>query len=181
MTVQDTAITTEAPRPPDMMLADRSLLISRQSKRPGSGHAATCFAASRRMPLILVLEDGQAMSEAMREMCEFLDVTVNRIDSHEDLLPFLQGRRPMAVVAAMDALGQDGGNVLMTVARHDPSLPVLLVTNDDPALAGAADAVTTLWGLTEVVQTAAWPSPGEFAEFLCLAGLRGSCLGLLPV
>jgi hypothetical protein len=87
----------------------------------------------------------------------------------------------MAVVAAMDAPGQDGGNVLMTVARHDPSLPVLLVTNGDPALAGAVDAVTTLWGLTEVVQPSAWPSPGELAEFLCMAGVRGNCLGLMPV
>ena len=81
----------------------------------------------------------------------------------------------MAVVAAMDAARQDGGNVLMTVARHDPSLPVLLMTDGDPRLAGAADAVTELWGLTEVVQAGAWPSPGGLVEFLCRAGLRGNC------
>jgi hypothetical protein len=117
----------------------------------------------------------------MRQICDFLEISVDRIDSNEDLLPFLQRCRPMAVIAAMDAEGQDGCNVLMTVARHDPSLPVLLMTGTDPAVAGAADAVTELWGLTEVMQTAAWPAPGDIVEFLCRAGLRGNCLALMPM
>jgi CheY-like chemotaxis protein len=137
--------------------------------------------AARRMPLILVLEDGQFLSDSLRELCGFLAVSVERIDSTEDLLPFLRRGRPMAVVAAMAAEGQDGANVLKTVALHDPSLPVLMMTDGNPALAGAVDAVTELWGLTEVVQAAEFLSPGALAQFLCRAGLRGNCLALLPI
>jgi len=69
----------------------------------------------------------------------------------------------------------------MTVAQHDPSLPVLMMTDGDAAVAGAVQAVTELWGLTEVMQAACWPAPGALAEFLCRAGMRGNCLALMPV
>jgi CheY-like chemotaxis protein len=143
----------------------------------GNAHQS---ASVHRVPLVLVVEDGEAMSAPLREICEFLNVAVERVDSDEDLLPFLRRCRPMAVVAAMEADGQDGANALMAVARHDPSLPVLLLTDGDPVLAGAADAVTELWGLTEVVQGTEWPSVGAVAEFLCRAGVQGHCLALLP-
>jgi len=181
MTYQDNAITAEITLPGDTMVADRDRRMPQPGSTPGKNRATTRADPNRRMPMVLVLEDGRAMSDAMREMCDFLDIAVDRIDCNEDLLPFLQRCRPMAVVAAMDAEGQDGGNVLMTVARHDPSLPVLLMTDGDPALAGAADAVTELCSLTEVVQAGSWPSPGRMVEFLCRAGMRGNCLALMPV
>lgn len=138
-------------------------------------------AANRRAPLVLVVEDGQALSNAMRNLCGFLDVGIERLDSDEPLDPFLRRYQPMAVIAPMEAQGQDGANVLMAVAGHDATLPVLLLTGGDPALAGAADAVAELWNLSGVVQSRGWPSPGQLAEFLCRAGVEGSCLGLLPV
>lgn len=181
MTYQDTAITAETTATDDTMVAERDHRLPQSTSRPGTHHTATRADSGRRMPLVLVVEDGQAMSDAMRGLCDFIDISLERIDCNENLLPFLQRCRPMAVVAAMDAERQDGGNVLMTVARHDPSLPVLLMTDGDPVLQGAVDAVTELWGLTEVVQADAWPSPGGLAEFLCRAGLRGNCLAMLPV
>jgi hypothetical protein len=136
--------------------------------------------ATRRTPVILVLGNEPVAFVAMREMCDFLDIALERVDGDTDVLPFLERYEPMAVVAAMDDRHQDGANVLMTVARHDRSLPVLLVTDNDPVLAGAADAVAELWGLTEVTQTEFWPAPGELAEFICRAGMQGRCLALLP-
>jgi hypothetical protein len=181
MTFQDHAIadeTTSTADPPPTYWTDRLL----QSGIPsGQHHVPTHADPHRRLSLVLALEDGRALSDAMRQICDFLEISVERIDSNEDLLPFLQRCRPMAVIATMDAEGQDGCNVLMTVAQHDPSLPVLLMTGTDPAVAGAADAVTELWGLTEVMQTAAWPTPGATVEFLCRAGLRGNCLAVMPV
>jgi len=181
MTYQDTAITADTAAIDDTMVADRDRRMPRAGGQTRTHHTALRADPGRRMPLVLVVEDDQAMSDGMRPLCDFIDVSLDRIDCSEDLLPFLQRCRPMAVVVAMDAERQDGGNVLMTVARHDPSLPVLLMTDGDPVLEGAADAVTGLWGLTEVVQAGAWPSPGGLVEFLCRAGLRGNCLALLPV
>jgi hypothetical protein len=181
MTFQDHATadeTTSTADPPLTYWNDRLLQPEIDSEQR---HLSTHADTHRRLALVLALEDGKALSDPMRQICDFLEISVERIDSNEDLLPFLQRCRPMAVIATMDAEGQDGCNVLMTVARHDPSLPVLLMTGTDPAVAGAADAVTELWGLTEVMQTAAWPAPGDIVEFLCRAGLRGNCLALMPM
>ena len=75
--------------------------------------------------------------------------------TEDDLGSVLRLRRPMAVVAEMDAAGQDGCHVLMTVAALDRDLPVLLITGEDPALLGAIDAVEEIWQLTSVDQMAA--------------------------
>jgi len=191
MTYLDTAITAETTLHggvmladvmlPDVMLADGGRRLPALASQPGKHRTTVRANQSRRMPLIVVLDDAPALSDTMRELCNFLSISVDRISSNDDLLPLLQRGQPMAVVAAMDAVGQDGGNVLMTVARHDPTLPVLLMTDGDAALAGAVDAVAELWGLTQVVQATASPSPGVLAEFLCRAGMRGNCLGLLPI
>ena len=181
MTFQDSTVPAESTTAGDTLLAYQVDRMPQWGipwvKRP----RATRADPRRRMALVLALEDAREMSAAMREICEFLGISVERIDSNDELLPVLQQCQPMAVVAAMDAEGQDGCNVLMTVARHDPSLPVLLVTGANPIAAGAVDAVTELWGLTEVMQTATWPAPGLLAEFLCRAGMRGNCLALMPV
>ena len=134
-----------------------------------------------RMPLVLVVEDGCTLSEALRSLCAFLEIQVERLDSDEPLLPFLQRGRPMAVVAPMEAEGQDGAHVLMTVAQYDRSLPMLLLSEGDAALAGAADAVIDLWGLSCVSQITRWPTLGGLAEFLCHASVQGNCLGMMPV
>jgi CheY-like chemotaxis protein len=171
----------DSPMPCEPMLGDGDRCMSGRTALAGEGHNVRADDAARRMPLVLVLEDGQSLSDSLRELCGFLAVSVERIDSTENLLPFLRSGRPMAVVAAMAAEGQDGANVLKTVALHDASLPVLMMTDGNPALAGAADAVTELWGLTEVVQAAEFLSPGALVQFLCRAGLRGNCLALLPI
>jgi hypothetical protein len=181
LTPHNDTITAEVALPGDIMFADADRRVPQRGSRPGSSRGKSRVNPNRRMPLVLVLEDGHAISIAMRQICDFLEIPVDRISSADDLLPCLERCQPMAVVAAMDAIGQDGGNVLMTVACHDPNLPVLLMTGGDAALAGAVDAVIGLWGLTEVVQTATWPSPGAIAEFLCRAGMRGNCLALMPV
>ncbi len=181
MTYQDDLLTAEPAQASDTMIAERDYRIDRPTPPPAKTHGTTRADAHDRTAMVMVLEDGRAMSDALRPVCAFLNVAVDRVDCTDDLLPSLQRCRPMAVVAAMDTAGQDGGHVLKTVARHDPSLPVLLMTDGDPRLEGAADAVTELWRLTEVVQAGAWPSSGAMIEFLCRAGLRGNCLSILPV
>jgi CheY-like chemotaxis protein len=135
----------------------------------------------RRERIIVVVEDDRCISRLIAEICDFLDVTIQHVASEADVAPVLAECRPMAVLARVDADGQDGCHVMKTVAEHDRNLPILLLTDGDPALAGAADAVQEIWGLSCVVKRPALPGLGELVEFLCLAGRMGRCLGLMPV
>jgi hypothetical protein len=134
-----------------------------------------------RSAVIAVVEDGLRISQELWAICEFLDIAVIRVPAHCDLRPALRRHSPMAVVCELDGAPQDGCHVMKTVAVHDPSLPVLLVTGGDPALIGAADAVEELWQLTEVAKVAALPGIAGLVDFLFHAGRKGNCLRLMPV
>ena len=88
-------------------------------------------------------------------------------------------RRPMAIVAEMEATGQDGCHVLMTVATHDRDLPVMLIFGDDPALLGAIDAVEEIWQLSSVDKWPRLPGVGAVVDFLFRAGRKGGCMRLM--
>jgi hypothetical protein len=135
----------------------------------------------QRHPLLLIVEDGNGIAAALQPICDFLDVAVERIPSENDLAGALRDYRPMGVVADLDCQGQDGCHVMMTVAQHDCSLPILLLTGDDPALVGAADAVEELWKLEAVVKAPRLPSVGAIVDFIFRAGRKGRCTRLVPV
>jgi hypothetical protein len=135
--------------------------------------------SANREALVLVIEDDFGLSSAFRSVCECLNVAVERMPSREDLGPVLRQRRPMAVVAEIDAAGQDGCHVLMTVAAYDRDLPVLLIAGDDPTLLGAVDAVEGLWQLSSVVKWTRLPGVGALVDFLFRAGRKGGCMRLL--
>ncbi len=86
----------------------------------------------------------------------------------------------MGVVAHMDCEGQDGCNIMMTIAQHDRSLPIMLIIGDDAALAGAADAVEELWQLGSVLKTPSLPGIGTIVDFIFRAGRKGRCMRLMP-
>jgi hypothetical protein len=134
-----------------------------------------------RQPMVVVIEDGISLSEPFRMICECLGIAVERMPSRDDLGPLLRNCRPMAVVAEIDASGQDGCHVLMTVAAHDRSLPVLLITGSDPALLGAVDAVEELWKLSSVEKWQELSGVGAVVDFLFRAGRKGSCIRLMSV
>jgi PleD family two-component response regulator len=134
-----------------------------------------------REPLVLVVEDGVSLSEAFRMICECLGIAVERLPSTDDLTVALRNRRPMLVVAEMDAVGQDGCNILMTVAPHDRDLPVLLIVGPDPALLGAVDAVEEIWGLSSVEKWPNLPGIGAIVDLLFRAGRKGQCMRLMSV
>jgi hypothetical protein len=132
-------------------------------------------------PLVVVIEDGAHLSDAFRSVCDCLEVAVERMPSRDNLGDMLRDLHPMAVVAEMDAAGQDGCSVLMTVAAHNRDLPVLLLVGEDPALLGAVDAVEEIWELSAVVK---WPEllgVGAMVDFLFRAGRKGNCMRLVPV
>jgi hypothetical protein len=133
-----------------------------------------------RQAVVAVVEDGIRIFHELWAICEFLDIVVIRVPSRSDLNDVLGGQNPMAVVCELDGAGQDGCHVMKTVARHNPSLPIMIVTGSDPILIGAADAVAEIWGLTEVTQTGSLPSIAGLVDFLFHAGRVGGCLRLVP-
>ena len=135
----------------------------------------------QRHSLLLVIEDGDGLAAALQPICDFLDVAVERLASERDLANALRDYRPMGVVAELDCQGQDGCHVMMTVAQHDLGLPILLLTGDDPAMAGAADAVEELWKLETVLKSARLPSIGAIVDFIFRAGRKGRCTRLVPL
>ena len=134
-----------------------------------------------REALVVVVEDGISLSEPFHTICECLGIGVERMPSRDVLGHMLRDRRPMAVVAEMDATGQDGCHVLMTIAGFDRSLPVLLITGPDPALLGAVDAVEEVWQLSSVEKWQEMSGVGAMVDFLFRAGRKGSCIRLMSV
>jgi hypothetical protein len=133
-----------------------------------------------RNAVVAVVEDGIWIAQEVWAICEFLDIAVVRVPAHCDLRPALRRHAPMAVICELDGAPQDGCHVMKTVASHDPGLPVLLVTGDDEALIGAADAVEELWQLTEVSKVPMLPGIAGLVDFLFQAGRKGNCLRLMP-
>jgi len=135
---------------------------------------------ARREPLVLAVEDQVRFSPGLQTICEFLGIRLERVDSHRDLTPLLKVCRPMAVFCELDSPGQDGCHVMKIVAEHDRTLPLLVVSGEDPSLLGAAQAVEELLHLTGVLASERLPGIGELVEFLFAAGRKGRCLSLLP-
>ena len=132
-----------------------------------------------RQALVVVVEDDFELSSAFRAICECLNVAIERVPTTGDLGAVLPQLRPMAVIAAMDAPGQDGCHVLMTVAAFDRDLPVMLIASEDPALLGAIDAVEEIWQLTSVDKLTQLPGVGAVVDFLFRAGRKGGCMRLM--
>jgi CheY-like chemotaxis protein len=130
---------------------------------------------------VLIIDDGELLFEAFRNICECLGVSVQRMPSRDDLGAALRTRRPMAVVAEVDAAGQDGCHVLMAIAQHDSELPVLLLTGEDPAMIGAVDAVEEIWQLASVTKWQRLLGIGAVIDFLFQAGRKAGCMRLMSV
>jgi hypothetical protein len=99
MTYQQHAITAEAILTDSTMLTRRGFtewgftnpgfidpeLRTRQpGSRPSRRRGTTRVTPDRRMPLVLVLEDGQEISAEMQEICDFLEISVGRVNSYEE-------------------------------------------------------------------------------------------------
>ena len=145
-----------------------------------ASHPRAIASRPGRTPLVLVVEDGTRLSDAIHGLCEFLRIGVATVGGESDLARTLRNSRPMAVLAEMDGRSQDGGYVMMRIAEHDRTLPLMLLTGSNPALIGAAEAIEELCDLSAVARHLVLPEIGEVVEFLFRAGLSGSCLGLMP-
>lgn len=140
-----------------------ALLALDQGINPFEGHIG------RATQSVLIVRDEDNNNHFLDAICGFFGVGIEHANSGECLAPLLRDSRPMAVIADLDGAQQDGFHVMMTVAAHDPSLPVLLLTPDDPALLGAVDAIREMWGLTRVMTMTGAGEIGQMVDFLCHA------------
>ncbi len=137
--------------------------------------------AAARPGIVVVVTDNPATSERLRPVCEFLELRMKVVSSHADLPFVLEELAPMAVITDVEGDDQDGFHVMKTVGRYNRDLPIMLLTDGDPVLMGAADAVQELYGLTSVTSTSVFPVAGQLVAFLFGAGRRAGCMRLVPV
>ncbi len=120
-------------------------------------------------PAILVVRDHDQNNEFLEAICEFLDISVEYASNRDDLNHLLSGLRPMAVIADLEGEHQDGFHVMKMVANSNRSLPILLLTSNDPALLGAVDAVQEVFGLRRVTTVSDASGIGALVDFICHA------------
>ncbi|MGD0106742.1 MAG: hypothetical protein ABSC06_22295 [Rhodopila sp.] len=131
--------------------------------------------------VVVIVSDDPDTIEKLAPVCEFLELRMEIVSAGTDLTRVLRDHGPMAVISDVDGHDHDGFHTMKLVAGHDTDLPVMLLTDGDPMLMGAADAVQDLWGLTSVTRTSGFPVAGQLVAFLFGAGRRAGCLRLVPV
>jgi hypothetical protein len=122
---------------------------------------------------ILVVRDYEKDNDNLHAVCDFLDISVELSTTGDDLSSKLDMLRPMAVIADLDSEIQDGFHVMKMTAAYDPTLPILLLTSNDPAMLGAIEAVQEVWGMTRVSTAATSAGIGALVDFICHAA-RGA-------
>lgn len=130
--------------------------------------------------VVIVVSDNPEVASVLDNICDFLGFGVELLTSDMNVALFLERHQPMAVVAELDGRGQDGCHVMMQVGDYDPGLPILMLTGDEPGLAGAVDAVEEMWNLSGVTKAPRLPEIGKLVEFLFHAGRRGDCMRMMP-
>mgnify|MGYP003606835121 CR=1 FL=1 len=93
---------------------------------------------------VLVVEDSRIASEAVRLLCLRSGARIRRADTVRAALRHLAAYRPGAVIIDMGLPDGDGADVIRTIVRSTPRVPVVLGISGDPdarevALAAGAD------------------------------------------
>lgn len=131
--------------------------------------------------VVALVSDDAGTLARIQPVCEFLDLKIEVVSADIDLTSVLIEMRPMCVIVDLEGETQDGFHAMKLVGRYNRDLPFLLLTDGDPIMMGAADAVQELCGLTAVSSTSDFPLAGQLVSFLFNAGRQAGCLRLLPV
>lgn len=154
------------------MIASRTVI--RDHDFPGTVTAA-------QPGVVVIVSDDPGTIGNLAPVCKFLELRMEVVSGGRDLVQVLREQRPMAVICDVEGKDQDGFHAMKLIARYSCDLPIMLLTDGDAVLMGAADAVQDLWGLTSVTRTSGFPMAGQLVGFLFGAGRRTGCLRLVPV
>ncbi|MTH64420.1 response regulator [Paracoccus shanxieyensis] len=97
---------------------------------------------------VLVVEDSRFASEAVRLLCLRSGARIRRADTIRAALRHLQTYRPGAVIVDMGLPDGNGADMIRTILRATPRVPVVLGISGDPdnrdaAMAAGADGFLT--------------------------------------
>lgn len=97
---------------------------------------------------VLVVEDSRGASEAVRLLCLRSGARIRRADCLRTALRHLQTYRPGAVIIDMGLPDGNGADMIATLAKAQPRVPVVLGISGDPdnrdaAMAAGADGFMT--------------------------------------
>jgi CheY-like chemotaxis protein len=137
--------------------------------------------ASTDQGVVVLVSDDPAVAEKLQPVCEFLELRAACVSSGQDLLTMLRAQHPIAVISDIEGEEQDGFHAMKIIADYHRDLPVFMLTDGDPILMGAADALQEVCGLTSVVQSSGAPLASELVPFLFGAGRRAGCMRLVPI
>jgi hypothetical protein len=88
--------------------------------------------------------------------------------------------QPIGFACGMTGTGATAAcHATKIVARYDMTLPVLMVTDDDPETLGCLDAIATLAGVTDLTRLSEPPRIEDVLAFVARAGRRSGLLGLM--
>jgi CheY-like chemotaxis protein len=131
--------------------------------------------------IVIVVSDDPGTIQNLAPVCAFLELRMEVVPSGMDLVQALRTHRPMAAICDVDGQDHDGFHAMKLIARYRRDLPVMLLTNGDAMLMGAADAVQELWGLSSVTRTSGFPMAGQIVGFLFGAGRWAGSMRLVPI
>jgi CheY-like chemotaxis protein len=144
-------------------------------------HEFLSTATGTQQGVVVIVSDNPQTIDRLTPVCEFLELRIEVVSTAAELHRVLRDQGPMALISDVEGQDQDGFHVMKLVARHDRGLPIMLLTDGDPAMMGAADAVQDLWGLTSVTRTSGFPVAGQLVAFLFSSGRRAGCMRLVPL
>ncbi len=81
---------------------------------------------------VLVVEDSRVASEAVRLLCLRSGARIRRADCIRTALRHLQTYRPGAVIVDMGLPDGDGADMIATISKAQPRVPVILGISGDP-------------------------------------------------
>lgn len=85
----------------------------------------------RTAPVVLVVEDNEAMRSLIRSLVEEVTSMVHECDSGEDALELYARLRPDCVLMDIRLGGMDGITATRSILRIDPGARVIMVTEND--------------------------------------------------
>ena len=104
---------------------------------------------------VLVVEDSRVASEAVRLLCLRSGARIRRADCLRTALRHLQTYRPGAVIIDMGLPDGNGADMIATLAKAQPRVPVVLGISGDPDNRDAAMAAGANGFLTKPIESLA--------------------------
>jgi hypothetical protein len=133
-------------------------------------------------PIIVLFGPDGSFADRLSPLFLALGLQIVAVDSVPMLAATLHGSHPIAFACGLTGTGAAAAcHAIKTVARYDISLPMLMVTDDDPETLGGLDAIVSLYEVSDVTRLTAPPRMEDVLAFVARAGRRSGRLALMPV